>query len=102
MTAVTIKFRARLDPDRKAAVLETLAEVARLSREEPDCLGYAIFVSDTDPQTIAIFQDWRSLESYEKHTRMPYVVDLFAKHEDYLVEPLQRTILKPVAERISF
>ena len=78
-----VRFHARAGEE--DAVLESLLEVARASREEPGCLGLHVFRSMRDRQLFYIHSHWVSAEAFQIHGELPHTVR-FLKRVDALLD----------------
>jgi len=56
-----------VDPDRRAALLESLAPALRRARETPGCLDYVVAADPIEPDRINIYERWESAAHLDDH-----------------------------------
>jgi quinol monooxygenase YgiN len=56
-----------VDPDRRDALLKTLAPAVRQVRTEPGCLDYVIAADPIQPDRVNIFERWESETHLNEH-----------------------------------
>ena len=59
---LTVRDEAEIDK-----VARLLTEQGRLSREEPGCLRFEAYQSDSDPRVFMLIERWESPESLDAH-----------------------------------
>lgn len=96
--SLTLLFRIKLQRERVTGVLQSLDELARLSLDEPGCLSYDFYLSAGSVGQVVVLQTWRSREDYERHDARSYVGDIFRRHEDALLAPIERITLSGMSE----
>lgn len=72
---VSLTVRNQTDIDR---VRGLLAEHARLSRAEPDCLRFELFQSNLDPHSFFIVEAWESQEALDVHRQAEAFQTIYA------------------------
>lgn len=61
------------DPADREQALQHFGQVAKASREEPDCLGYTITPDLEDPARVHVFEHWTSEAALREHLTLPHV-----------------------------
>ena len=52
-------------------VLDTAREIVPKALQEKGCLMYHVFISDKDPNTVVMLEQWESAEDFAAHTKGP-------------------------------
>ncbi len=63
------------EPGERQQVLKQFGEVARISRQEPGCLDYAVTPDLDDERRIRVFEHWESDAALWEHLTMPHVLE---------------------------
>ncbi len=63
------------------------AKAAKSSEAEPGCEMYAFFKDLEKPDTIILFEKWKSVAALKTHLAQPYTVSLLKALGDLKVEP---------------
>lgn len=66
MHCVNVWLRVRIS-DQAAQVAELLKKAAELSREEPGCIRFEVYQSQSDPAKILLCEHWESQEAHQVH-----------------------------------
>ncbi len=64
---ITVIARWTIEPSNLTKVLEHLPELVKGSRAEPGCLAYTPYIEQSDPNSILIFEQYKSTEAIEAH-----------------------------------
>jgi len=91
-----ISFTVRLTfrPDDREEICQILRELTRLSRQEPGCISYIPHSVEADPDTIVIYEQYRSSAAAEAHRATPH----FAR---YAVGGLYQKMLERTVENLN-
>lgn len=73
-------------PANTPVVRERLAELGRLSRQEPGCLAYDVFQSQTDENCFLLVERWETKEAWELHRAAAPVQQIYVPQVLPLVE----------------
>jgi quinol monooxygenase YgiN len=61
----------RIDPARRAEVLEATIEVMQETRKLPGCISFVFSADLEDPGVLHLFQEWESPEALRRHLTEP-------------------------------
>ncbi len=67
------------------------------SRAEPGCISYNVHQS-IDDETVFIWREcWKSKQDLDEHFQKDYIVNFFAKVDEFAAEPPQITLTKLIS-----
>lgn len=66
------------------------------ARSESGCVQYDLFHAKDDPSVFHFFEKWADQESYDLHSRQPYLIEFRARFEELLAEPNRVLYLLPI------
>lgn len=67
MSIIIVQGSFRVDADVRPALLQAVAQVARVTREKAGCLEYAIVGDPVDEERVLITERWASQEALDRH-----------------------------------
>lgn len=65
------------DPGDVAAVGELLSQAGALSRQEPGCLRFEVYHSQSDPARYFLCEHWASQEALDAHRKAPAYTTIY-------------------------
>ena len=71
---VLLTVRNESDVD---TVRELMVEQGRLSREEPGCLRFDVFHSQSDPRVFILIEQWESEQHLEEHREAKACTEIY-------------------------
>ena len=95
---ITLVAIAQAKPGREKVLEETLLALVPQTRQEPGCINYDLHRSLNKPGMLMFYENWVDRAALEKHSMMPYMVDLRAKAADLLAEPLQIELYERISQ----
>lgn len=76
---------------------EAIIDIIKPTLKEPGCIQYTFHEGkDEDSDSLFFYEVWRSKEDLEMHCKMPYTAAVIEKHKEWLIKPVEHTILTPV------
>lgn len=66
------------------------------ARSEPGCVHYDLFQGRDDAQIFYFFEKWADAESFEIHSRQPYLGEFHDRFGELLEEPNKLLYLSPI------
>ena len=91
---ISFTVRMRFNSDDRDEISHTVAELTRLSRQEPGCVSYVPHWVESDPDTLLIYEQYRDESAVEHHRATPH----FAK---FAVGVLYQKMLDRAVENLS-
>jgi quinol monooxygenase YgiN len=82
---------------RETELQEALHSLQTLSRQDPGCLEYTVFMDRQQPGTFVLFEGWASNEDLEAHNEENHVKEFVAAVEPLLAVPFSVTPLTPLS-----
>ena len=64
------------------ALIMTLQALVKPTHSEEGCIAYNVHQSKDG--TVFLYEVWRSQEDFEKHLKMPYIIDFVSKINDFI------------------
>jgi len=65
------------DVDRVDAIRGLLAQQGRLSRDEPGCVRFEVYQSQSDPRRFVLVETWESKAAWEVHRQGKAVSEIY-------------------------
>ena len=73
LEAMRIVAVIEIQPGKRDLVRDALREISPLTLAEEGCLGYELYESETQPDTLITVEDWRAPADLEFHQQTDYV-----------------------------
>ncbi len=86
----------RVHPGRGEEAVAAFAPTIEQTHEEEGCIAYALHRDANDPDVLVLVERWVSREALDSHLQQPYVAQLGAVAEEFLVEPPTIHFSEPV------
>lgn len=81
---IIVKGCIPLNQDGREEAVALIREMADGARRERGCLAYEVYLSVEDPDTVVLWQQWRSLEALEAHFASDHVDTFLEMIPDYI------------------
>ena len=94
---ITIIARWTIDPSNMETVMEQLPRLVEGSRSEPGCLAYTPYIEHGAPNSILIFEQYKSMEAIEAHRASEH----FQKIAVAQIVPLLKTRATQVLQDVN-
>jgi quinol monooxygenase YgiN len=72
-----------------------------MSRAEPGSVDYHIHRSNDDPDTVMVYETWRSQAAFDAHLAQPYTKAFIGRLPDLLVGDLEISRFTMISQRPS-
>ena len=96
---ITLVAIAQAKAGKEKDLQEILLALVPQTRQEAGCINYDLHRSLSKPGVFLFHENWADREALQKHSKMPYMVDLRAKAADLLAEPLQIELYEMISNR---
>ncbi|MGO9120809.1 MAG: putative quinol monooxygenase [Desulfomonilaceae bacterium] len=96
---ITLVAIAQAKPGKEEVLKETLLALVPQTRQEAGCVNYDLHRSLSKPGVFMFHENWADREALQKHSKMPYMLDLRTKMADLLAEPLQFELYEMISSR---
>lgn len=81
---IIVKGTIPLNREDREEAVALIREMADSSRRESGCLAYEVYLSVDDPDTVVLWQQWRSLDALEAHFASEHVDAFLEMIPDYI------------------
>jgi quinol monooxygenase YgiN len=81
---IIVKGTIPLNREDREEAVALIREMADSSRRESGCLAYEVYLSVDDPDTVVLWQQWRSLDALEAHFASEHVDAFLDMIPDYI------------------
>ncbi len=83
---IVVVGRVRTDGERRARLIEIGQTVAIASRQEPGCIGYALYQDTEDENAFVFVEEWESEAVLRKHFASAHIAEFMSAIPATLVE----------------
>ena len=96
---ITLVAIAQAKPGKEKDLQEILLALVPQTRQEAGSINYDLHRSLGKPGVFMFHENWADRDALQKHSKMPYMIDLRAKTADLLAEPLQIELYEMISNR---
>jgi quinol monooxygenase YgiN len=96
---ITLVAIAQAKPGKEQVLQETLLALVPQTRQEAGCINYDVHRSLSKPGVFIFYENWADRDALQKHSKMPYMLELRTKMADLLAEPLQIELYEMISSR---
>ena len=96
MENVVVVAMFLVHPGREDEAVEALTPTIEGTHAEEGCISYALHRDASTPNRLILIENWASREALDSHLQQPYVAQLGAVAEEFLVEPPTIHFSEPV------
>lgn len=96
MDGVVVVATFRVHPGRGEEAVAAFSPTIEATHGEEGCIAYALHRDVNDPDVLILVERWTDREALDSHLQQPYVAQLGAVAEEFLVEPPTIHFSEPV------
>ncbi len=86
---ILVSAKLKTKPGLRDKVVELGQKAVECTRKEDGCIGYTLYKSTDDEETLMYFEEWEDIESLRAHLKTQHILDAREARKDMLDGPVE-------------